>query len=232
MEFKWRKEGFRQKNLCMERWKKEERRIKIEESLHHDGQVAGDERVKRLRMSKRNSYGSWKKVRRMWCRRRWRKGKKVSSIVGKKWRRQERFWWTMMKIFHNTPPWTFLCSTVLLKCQCQCQWETDKFTTYSLFWLKHGFPFSLLQGFLQKEKCNLRKLFMMVIHSIVSWAEEHLKFPSVDTWNPPPQMKWSISFCLIGRKPMVDSRNPMDGRVVWQWQQKRCLCNLGHQHLP
>ncbi len=47
--------------LCKDKGKMEERRKKkqeqrkrekIEESLHHDGQVAGDERVKRLRMSK------------------------------------------------------------------------------------------------------------------------------------------------------------------------------------
>jgi hypothetical protein len=36
----------RKKNQEQRRWKK------IKKSLHHDGQVAGDERVKRLRMSK------------------------------------------------------------------------------------------------------------------------------------------------------------------------------------
>ena len=79
------------------------------------------------------------------------------------------------------------------------QWETDKLATYCLFWLKHGFPFSMLQGFLQKEKCNLRKLFMKVIHSIVPWAKEQLKFPSVDTWisSTPDEMKAAFPSVLF-----------------------------------
>jgi hypothetical protein len=57
----------------------------------------------------------------------------------------------------------------------------------------------MLQGFLQKEKCNLRKLFMKVIHSIVPWAKEQLKFPSVDTWisSTPDEMKAAFPSVLF-----------------------------------